>query len=497
MTTINRRHLLGANIALATGSLLPTDLSFASDEPNIEALPKPTGSKYGAGNTGLGLSARLTEFTSGIQFHQLPSNAVHEAKRATLDWLGCALIGSRHPTSLNLVKTLQSIGSYPAVRVIGHPGLKLSLLDAPVVNGQMGHILDFDDTHLGGVILHTSTATMPALLAIGEQKNSSGKDLIVSLVAAFEGAIRIGQAMPNHHRGGWHLTGTLGTLAASLGAARMLNLDAQSTLMAMGIGCTQAAGMQQNRGSDCKSLHAGKSAYHGVLAATLAANGINSSPEILEGNLGFTRVYSTTQNLDSLTKELGREWLITKNGYKPYSCGVVLHPLIDACIGVSQKSQVPATEIAKFEVFVHPDVIRITGVDKPGSGLMSKFSANHAAAVSYLDRAGGVPEFTNEKSQDPLVISLRQLISIKSSPQLNLDQAIAKITTKSGTQFEITIDHAKGTVQNPMSDADIEQKFIQNAKACLSNDKTQRILSAVWNLEQLGDVNQLTRLYAE
>lgn len=267
--------------------------------------------------------------------------------------------------------------------------------------------------------------------------------------------------------------------------------------MAIGIGCTQAAGMQQNRCSDCKSLHAGKSAYHGVLAATLAANGINSSPEILEGNLGFTRVYSTTQNLDSLTKELGREWLITKNGYKPYSCGVVLHPLIDACIGVSQKSQVPATEIAKFEVFVHPDVIRITGVDKPGSGLMSKFSANHAAAVSYLDRAGGVPEFTNEKSQDPLVISLRQLISIKSSPQLNLDQAIAKITTKSGTQFEITIDHAKGTVQNPMSDADIEQKFIQNAKVCLSNDRTQSILSDVWNLEQLGDVNQLTRLYAE
>ena len=187
MTTINCRHLLGANIALATGSLLPTDLSFASDEPNIEALPQPTGSKYGAGNTGLGLSARLTEFTSGIQFHQLPSNAVHEAKRATLDWLGCALIGSRHPTSLNLVKTLQSIGSYPAVRVIGHPGLKLSLLDAPVVNGQMGHILDFDDTHLGGVILYTSTATMPAFLAIGEQKNSSGKDLIVSLVAAFRG----------------------------------------------------------------------------------------------------------------------------------------------------------------------------------------------------------------------------------------------------------------------------------------------------------------------
>ena len=157
----------------------------------------------------------------------------------------------------------------------------------------------------------------------------------------------------------------------------MLNLDAQKTLMALGIGCTQAAGMQQNRGSDCKSLHAGKSAYHGVLSATLAANGFNSSPEILEGNLGFTRIYSTSQDLDLLTKDLGKEWLIVSNGYKPYSCGVVLHPLIDACIGLSKASQVTWSDIANFEVLVHPDVIRITGVDQPGSGLMSKFSANH------------------------------------------------------------------------------------------------------------------------
>jgi len=496
MATINRRHLLGANIALASGSILSTNKSFANEQPHGETSTVTTDGKYGAGNTGLGLSSRLSEFTSSIQFNQLSHEAVHEAKRATLDWLGCALIGSRHPTSLSLVKTLHSIGSYPAVRVIGHPGLKLSLLDAPVVNGQMGHILDFDDTHLGGVILHTSTATMPALLAIGEQKKLNGKDLIVGLVAAFEGAIRTGQAMPNHHRGGWHLTGTLGTVAASLGASRMMSLDAKSTLMALGIGCTQAAGMQQNRGSDCKSLHAGKSAYHGVLAGTLAANGINSSPEILEGNLGFTRVYSTTQNLDSLTKDLGQEWLITKNGYKPYSCGVVLHPLIDACIAVSQKSQVPATEVAKFEVFVHPDVIRITGVDKPGSGLMSKFSANHAAAVSYIDRAGGVPEFTNEKSQDPRVVGLRQLISIQASSQLNLDQAIARVTAKSGAQFEVTIEHAKGTVQNPMSDADIELKFMQNAKSTLSQTKARRIAELVWNLENLVDINILAKEYS-
>jgi 2-methylcitrate dehydratase PrpD len=496
MTVMNRRDILGTGLALASSSLWGAKNSYATDNSDTTTSTKAPLNQYGASNTGLGISKKLTEFTSSIQFETLSSQAIHEAKRATLDWLGCALIGSKHPTSINLVKTLHSIGSYPAVRVIGHPSLKMSLLDSPVVNGQMGHILDFDDTHLGGVILHTSTATLPALLAIGEQNKLNGKILITSLVAAFEGGIRTGQAMPNHHRGGWHLTGTLGTVASSIGASRMLGLDQQKTLMSLGLGCTQAAGMQQNRGSDCKSIHAGKSAYHGVFAATLAANGLNSSPEILEGNLGFTRIYSTTQNLDAVTKDLGKEWIITGNGYKPYSCGVVLHPLIDASIELSQQSQIPWSEIANFEVMVHPDVIRITGVDQPGSGLMSKFSANHAAAVSYIDRAGGVPQFSNEKSQDASVISLRKIVTIQSSSNLQLDQAKAGITTKSGARFESNIEHAKGTFQNPLSDADIELKFLQNAQACISKDQAKRIIDMVWNLEKLSDINLLARLYS-
>jgi 2-methylcitrate dehydratase PrpD len=486
---INRRNLLETSLLVAAGTFLPNKSSLAIE--NSAKQNPQTVATYGAGNTGLGISKKLTEFTSGIQFSQLSANAIHEAKRATLDWLGCALIGSKHPTAMNLVKTLKAMGSYSSVQVIGHPGLKMSLLDTPVANGQMGHVLDFDDTHLGGVILHTSTATLPALLALGEQNKLNGEQLIVSLVAAFEGGIRTGQAMPRHHHGGWHLTGSLGTIAASIGASRMLNLDAKKTLMALGIGCTQAAGMQQNRGSDCKSLHAGKSAYHGVLSASLASNGFNSSAEILEGNLGFTRIYSTSQNLELLTKDLGKEWLIEGNGYKPYSCGVVLHPLIDACIGLSKTSKVPLTEITDFEVLVHPDVIRITGVDQPGSGLMSKFSANHAAAVSYIDQEGGVKQFSNERSQDATIMQLRKMIRISPSSSLRLDQASARVTAKSGTSFETKIEHARGTVKNPMTDQDIESKFMQNAQASISREKSLRLVDIVWNLEKLKDINQL------
>ena len=155
------------------------------------------------------------------------------------------------------------------------------------------------------------------------------------VAAGFEAGVRTGQGAPAHHDGGWHLTGTLGTIAAGAGSARLLGLDAQRLTYAIGIATTQAAGMQQNRGTMCKSLHAGKAAASGALAALLAAKGFNSSDEILEGKRGFTRIYSSVAAPELIVDGLGERWEITRNGYKPYACGIVLHPLIDAMIDFS------------------------------------------------------------------------------------------------------------------------------------------------------------------
>ena len=413
---LGRREVLGSGLVVLAGGVT-TGLANGQDLTPAGApqgaMNSSANPSYGAAATGLEITRTFARFLSNMRYEDLSLAAVHEAKRAVLDWIGCGLAGSTHPTVKVLLLTFEDIGSVPVATLFGQRGRKLGLLDAPVANGQMGHILDFDDTHLGGVILHTSTATLPALFALGERRKSSGREIIVALAAAFEAGIRVGQAAPRHHLAGWHLTGTLGTVAAAAGSARLVGLNEQQTVFALGIACTQAAGMQQNRGSDCKSLHAGKSAYHGVLASMLASNGFNSSPEILEGSLGFTKIFSATQQNDAITAGLGREWMITGNGYKPYACGVVLHPLIDAMIEVSRKTNRPAAEVDQVEVQVHPDVIRITGVDQPGSGLMSKFSANHAAAVAYIDQAAGVAQFTNERAEDSNVQSLRKLIQVK------------------------------------------------------------------------------------
>jgi 2-methylcitrate dehydratase PrpD len=493
---INRRKLLHAGLAMTAGYIS----SASANEPNQpnsgtnqESSVKPS---YGAGNTGLGITKQLAEFLSQISYKQLSDKTIHETKRATLDWMGCAISGAKHPTPQILISSMQEMGSAPTSTVLGQGNLRLSMLDAAVANGQMGHVLDFDDTHLGGVILHTSTATIPALLALGEHYHSSGQNFMTAIVAAFEAGIRTGQAMPSHHLGGWHLTGSLGTIASAAAAAKLRQANPQQMLHALGIACTQAAGMQQNRGSDCKSFHAGKSAYHGVLSAMLAMKGFNSSPEILEGNLGFTKIYSKTQDLSKVTADFGMPWMIDGNGYKPYACGVVLHPLIDAVIKLSKTSQINPNEVAVLEVFVHPDVIRITGVDSPGSGLMSKFSANHAAAVAYNDQAGGVLQFSNEKSKDPKIQALRKLIQVKPLPSFRLDQAMAELKTIHGKVFTAQIEHASGTVSNPMSDQDLERKFIGNTQTILGKSKTQQAIKTIWALESVKDIRNVIRIFA-
>jgi len=187
-----------------------------------------------------------------------------------LDWIGCALAGSTHPTIAKLLAVLEEAGGRPQARVIGHR-LRLGLLDAPLANGQMGHVLAFDDTHMGGVVLHASSPVLAALFGLAERAPVSGADLMLAYAVGFEAGVRSGRAAPGHHKGGWHLTGTLGSIAAGVAAGKLIGLDAQRLTYAMGIAATQAAGMQQNRGTSCKSFHAGKAAANGVLAGWRSA----------------------------------------------------------------------------------------------------------------------------------------------------------------------------------------------------------------------------------
>jgi 2-methylcitrate dehydratase PrpD len=457
-------------------------------------------SDYGAAPLGLNVTRDLAAFLARIRFEDLPEAAVHEARRGVLDFIGCVLAGSRHRTIGKLLPVLKVLNAQPHATVLGHV-LKLGLTEAALANGQMGHVLDFDDTHMGGVVLHASSPILSALFALAERggidgSQVDGKTLICAYAAGFEAGVRVGQSAPGHHDGGWHLTGTLGTIAAGAAGARLLGLDAQQMTHALGIAATQAAGMQQNRGTMCKSFHAGRAASNGLLAALLAQQGFDSSEEIVEGKRGFARIYSNVAKPELVLDQLGERWEIARNGYKPYACGVVLHPILDAMVALGEQRALKPDAIACIEARVHPIAVRITGLGDPKTGLQSKFSIYHASAVAYLDRCAGIAQFSDARAASPDVVALRDKIDVTTDEGFRKDEARATLVTVASERIETHVAHASGTVDNPMSDPAIENKFLANAASAVGDDRARQIAATVWRLDSLADVRELIGLCA-
>jgi len=436
------------------------------------------------------LCARL----AAARFGDLTPAAVHQARRGVLDWIGCALAGSGHPTVGRLLDVLQEAGGRAQATVLGR-SLKLAFLEAPLANGQMGHVLDFDDTHMGGVVLHASSPVLAALFALAERTPVSGADLMLAYAVGFEAGIRAGWSAPGHHKGGWHLTGTLGSMAAGVAGGKLIGLDVQRLTHAMGIAATHAGGMQQNRGTMCKSFHAGKAAANGVLAALLAERGFDSTQEIIEGRRGFSRIYSDVAAPEKLNADLDGGWLIESNGHKPYACGVVLHPLIDAVIAIRNRERIDPATVSEISLRVHPFVLAITDVVDPASGLQSKFSTLHSAAVALVDGAAGIAQYSDARARDPVVAALRGKVKAVADESLGKDEAYAAIIA-GGTRHEAHIAHASGTAANPMSDAAIEAKFLANATPAIGAERARAACDRVWALEKLPDMSELIALLA-
>ena len=440
------------------------------------------------------LTKTLCGYLAAAQFGDLSAKAVSEARRGVLDWIGCALAGSGHKTVTTLLSVLQDISGRPQATVFGR-GLRLGLLEAPLANGQMGHVLDYDDTHMGGVVLHTSSPVLAALFALAERSPISGADFMLVYAVGFEAGVRSGRTAPGHHKGGWHLTGTLGTIAAGAACGKLLKLDRQRLTYAMGIAATQAAGMQQNRGTMGKSFHAGKAASNGVLSALLAERGFDSTQEIIEGKRGFSRIYSDVAEPDRLIAGLGDGWLIETNGHKPYACGVVLHPLIDAMIAIRNRDAIDPASVSEISLRVNPLVLSITGVVDPSTGLQSKFSTVHSAAVALIDGAAGVAQYSDDKAADPLIAGLRRKVKAVADETLRKDEAYAAIVAR-GKRHEVHIAHASGTADNPMSDAAIEVKFMANAQPVIGRERAERARDFVNSLETQRNVAELAALLA-
>lgn len=438
-------------------------------------------------------TAALAHFVHQSQASALPAKVVHEAKRAILNWLGCAIGASRHETVEAALAALSPFFGPQQATVFGRSE-RPDILHAALMNGMTSHTFDFDDTHLKTVI-HPAGPVASAVFALAEYKPVSSIELLQAFILGVEVECRIGNAVyPAHYDIGWHITGTTGVFGATAAAGKMLGLSEKQLVWAFGIAATQASGLREMFGSMCKPLHPGMAAKNGLYAALLASKNFTSSEQGIEGKRGFANVLSTARDYSQITERLGETWELLDNTYKPFACGIVIHPTIDGCVQLRNEHGLKASDIAAIRLKVHPLVLELTGKKTPRVGLEGKFSVYHSAAVAIIDGAGGEEQYSDARVTDPEVTTLRDKVDAVVDPSIKEDGAIVEIVTDDGKTFTKVVEHAIGSLARPMSDADLEKKFTALCAPHLPQDRIDALIAACWALDREGDAAKIARL---
>src|SRR5580700_7926059 len=323
----------------------------------------------------------LAARASALSYDALPDEVRALARQCVLDYYGVALAGADDPLVTILLDELAEAGGAEQASVIGHK-TRLPALSAALVNGAIGHALDYDDVNLA-MPGHPSVAILPGLLALAEARQSSGREVIAAFVAGYETACRIGLALrPGHYNLGFHATGTVGSFGAAAACARLLGLDAEATARALGIAGTQAAGLKSQFGTMCKPFHAGKASQNGLLAARLAARGFSSRPDLVECEQGFAATHAPEFRPEKALAEPKRGFYIFNNLFKYHAACYMTHAPIECGRQLRERLGAAPAEIEAIALKLHSATDRVCNIPAPTDGLEAKFSLRQTVAMA-------------------------------------------------------------------------------------------------------------------
>jgi 2-methylcitrate dehydratase PrpD len=435
----------------------------------------------------------LARHLVAARYEDLPADVRHEGLRTFLNWLGCAVGSARHEAVSIAIEALAPFSGPAQAGILGRSE-RMDVLHAALINGISSHVFDFDDTHLKTVI-HPAGPVASAILALAEYKPVSGRDFLHALILGVDVECRIGNAVyPDHYHVGWHITGTTGVFGAAAAAGKLLGLDEQQMVWALGLAATQPVGLREMFGTMTKSFHPGRAAQNGLTAALLAQRGYTSSEQGIEAKRGWANVTSTHRNYEEITGGLGVRNEILLNSYKPFACGIVIHPTIDGCIQLRNEHGLVAADIDAVALKVHPLVLELTGKKTPKTGLDGKFSVYHSAAVAIIDGRGGEPQYSDEKVRDADVVALRDRVTAEIDPAMPPDAVTVTVTLKDGRVLQKRVDHAIGSVARPMTDRDLEVKFTDLVAPVQGEAGAAALLRACWTLEAAADAGDIARM---
>ena len=429
------------------------------------------------------VTCELAQWVVELDHGIIPAEVRHEAVRTFVNWLGCAVGGARHETVDAALRAVAPFSGPRTSTVVGRSE-RLDAPNAALVNGISSHVLDYDDTHLK-TIIHPGGPVDSALLALAELRRIDGPDFITSQIAGTEVECRLGNAVyPDHYDRGWHITGTAGVFGSAAACGRAIGLDRKRMQWALGIAATQSSGLREMFGTMTKSFHPGSAARNGMMAALMAEAGFDSSEAGIEANRGWAKVVSDKQDYNEVLGDLGSRWESALNSYKPFACGIVIHPTIDGCLQLREEAgSLDAASIARVELTTAPLVLELTGKRAPKTGLEGKFSVYHAAACALARGDGSPAAFTDEVVNDPNVRELRSRVVVNPDDDIHEAAARIKLVFQDGSCREKTVERAVGSSERPLDDRQLGDKFASQSKLVVGEGRAQALLEMAWQID--------------
>jgi 2-methylcitrate dehydratase PrpD len=441
------------------------------------------------------ITAQLASEVNGFGFADIPRDAVEVGKQCLLDWLGVSLAAADDPLVEIVAGVAAEDGGRPVCTLIGR-GARGSVPQACLINGSMGHALDYDDviTNMG----HPTVPVAPVVFALAEAGARSGRDLLTAFVAGFELEVRVALLLgPSHYRRGWHGTATFGTFGAAAAAARLLGLSVAQQSHAFGIAGTQAAGLKAVFGTMCKPLHAGKAAANGLLAARLAHRGFTSNPDILAADQGFGTTQSDALDPAAPLRPAPRGFWVRETLFKHHAACYLTHSAINAASAIVGREHPNPDDIAAIEVGVDPGHLKVCAIPRPATGLEIKFSLAMTTALALVEANTADDRlYSDATANDPALAALRDRVTVRPRQAPSPTLSSVRVEMRDGQVFEAEADCARPADDIEAQWALLGAKFRALCAPRLGTDGCDRVVSACRELDRLDDVRPLLALVA-
>jgi 2-methylcitrate dehydratase PrpD len=413
-------------------------------------------------------TVRLAEYAAGLRYDDLPDPVVQRAKDCIADTAATIIYGRTLPWSRIIVAYAQRSGAAGRSRILGTDGPALQPAAAALANGALAHAFELDNLTKPGAGVHPGATLLPPALAAAQQHGGSGRDLIAAVVAGFEVMYRIGYATKHSNEvRGFHAPGTTGPFGGAIAAGRILHLDPQRMTNALGIAGSLAGGLMEfarsRTGGMVKRLHLGRASESGVLAAALAADGFEGPTTVLEGELGFFRVFCNEFDLTDLTSGLGRDFAMLNLCLKRYACHITAHTPVQAVLELKAEHGFDAAEVSRVTVAGTERMATINNIPAPADIMMAQYSIPFCVALALVRDPRDPASFDSGAVADPQIRALCARVEMQvadPAPPKNSWASVVTITLRDGRSFTRGVESFNGTPERPLSRSELHDKFV-------------------------------------